>query len=61
MAYTYAQFKAGAPRFIMAALGPIFLEALDVMSHLRVANAALYKWCQWHYIVGVGGWSWSTF
>jgi hypothetical protein len=27
---TYAEFKAGAPRFIMAALGPIFLEALDV-------------------------------
>lgn len=32
MAYTYAQFKAGAPRFIMAALGLLFLETLDVMS-----------------------------
>jgi hypothetical protein len=32
MAYTYAQFKAGAPRQIMAGLGPIFLEALDVMN-----------------------------
>jgi hypothetical protein len=32
MAYTYAQFKAGAPRHIMAALDPIFLEALDVMN-----------------------------
>jgi hypothetical protein len=31
MTYTYA-FKAGAPRSILAALGPIFLEALDVMS-----------------------------
>jgi len=31
MTYTYA-FKAGAPRSIPAALGPIFLEALDVMS-----------------------------
>jgi hypothetical protein len=29
--YTYEQFKAGAPRRIMAALGPIFLEALDIM------------------------------
>jgi len=27
---TYQEFKAGAPRFIMTALGPIFLEALDV-------------------------------
>jgi hypothetical protein len=32
MAYTYAQFRAGPPRRIMAALGPIFLEALEVMS-----------------------------
>lgn len=32
MAYTYEQFKAGAPRQIMAALGPTFLEALDVMN-----------------------------
>jgi hypothetical protein len=29
---TYQDFKAGAPRRIMAALGPIFLEALDVMN-----------------------------
>jgi hypothetical protein len=28
MAYTYAEFKDGAPHFIMAALGPVFLEAL---------------------------------
>jgi hypothetical protein len=27
MAYTYAQFETGAPRQIMAALGPIFLES----------------------------------
>lgn len=32
MSYTSAQFRAGAPRFIMAALGPFFLEALDVMN-----------------------------
>jgi hypothetical protein len=29
MAYTYAQFKAGAPRRIMAALGPAFIKALE--------------------------------
>ncbi|WP_050631744.1 hypothetical protein [Bradyrhizobium viridifuturi] len=29
MAYTYADFKDGAPHFIMAALGPAFLEALE--------------------------------
>jgi hypothetical protein len=28
---TYQEFKAGAPRSILAALDPIFLEALDVM------------------------------
>jgi hypothetical protein len=32
MAYTYERFKTGAPRRIMAALGPAFLEALEVGS-----------------------------
>lgn len=32
MAYTYADFKDGPPHFIMKALGPVFLEALDTMN-----------------------------
>jgi hypothetical protein len=37
---TYQEFKAGAPRRIMAALGPIFIEALDVMNTYSMRNCA---------------------
>lgn len=44
MEYTYAQFKVGPPRQILAALDPVFLAALDKMhsySDFRQAIASL--------------------
>jgi hypothetical protein len=38
---TYERFKDGAPRRIMAALGPIFLEALDRMPNYPAFRKAI--------------------